>query len=266
MDEPDQQFLKDVLSILNENFHYYYGMQLVDLGRDPNVDRAQLIGKFVPPKTILFGKNIDALDLSDYSAQQASLYRTLGHPIYSYEGLANSGILGIGSDCGGKGISTVTIVNDFYVSFAFFNQPSPEDINPSLVSRGAQLVNAPAVLREMMEGLEQVIQQKGGNVRTLSMNKTPLTRALCLTYQKANRYVEELINHSYVANAIGMYAIEEGVNHVYDVVPIKGLYDGRSSKASSRSSSRANSRSSSRIKASSSKNKRRTQRSAGERN
>ena len=266
MDEPDQQFLKDVLSILNENFHYFYGMQLVDLGRDPNIDSAQLMGKFPTPKIVLFGKNTDALDLSDYSAQQASLYRTLGHPIYTYEGLLETDILGIGSDCGGKGVVGVTVANGLVVNLPFFNQVSPSEVNPSKEARAVQLVSAPAALREMMDGLEQIIQEKGGNVRSLSMNKTPLTRALFLTYQKANRYVEAIATNEYVENSFDMGAFEEGVNHLYDVVPIKGLYDGRSSKASSRSSSRASSRSSSRIKASSSKNKRRTQRSARERN
>ena len=266
MDEPDQQFLKDVLSILNENFHYFYGMQFVDLGRDPDVDPAQLMGKFISLKIVLFGKNTDALDLSDYSAQQASLYRTLGHPIYSYEGLLETDILGIGSDCGGKGKAGVTIAKDISLSLSFFNQVSPSEVNPSKEARASQLVNASAALRDMMEGLEQIIQQKGGSVRSLSMNKTPLTRALCLTYQKANRYVEAIATNEYVNSSFGMGAFDEGVNHLYDVVPIKGLYDGRSSKASSRSSSRASSRSSSRIKASSSKNKRRAQRSGRERN
>ncbi len=257
MDEPDQEFLKDVLAILNENFHYFYGMQLVDLGRDPEVDPAQLMGKFIPTKWILFGQHTDALDLSNYTEQQASLYRTLGHPLYSYEGLLETGILGIGSDCGGKGIVTTSFANNRTISLTFFNQPSPEDINPSLSARAAQLLNAPAALREMMDGLEQIIQQKGGNVRSLSMNKTPLTRALCLTYQKANRYVEELVKHTYVVNSFNTYEIEEGVNHVYDVVPIRGLYDGRSS---SRSSSRASSRSSSRTRTTSSRNARNTRR------
>lgn len=263
MDEPDQEFLRDVLSILNENFHYYYGMQLVDLGRDPNVDPAQLMGKFMPIKIILFGKNTDALDLSDYSAQQASLYRTLGHPIYTYEGLLETGILGIGSDCGGKGVVGVTIANGLVVNLGFFNQVSPSEVNPSKGARAVQLVTVPAALREMMDGLEQIIQQKGGNVRSLSMNKTPLTRALFLTYQKANRYVEAIATNEYVNSSFDMGAFEEGINHLYDVVPIKGLYDGRSS---SRSSSRASSRSSSRTRATSSKNKRRAQRSGRERN
>ena len=87
MDEPDQEFLRDVLAILNENFHYYYGMQLVDLGRDPEVDRAQLMGKFIPSKILLFDKQVDLFDLSNYSAKQTDLYRTLGHPIYNYEGI-----------------------------------------------------------------------------------------------------------------------------------------------------------------------------------
>lgn len=260
MDEPDQQFLKDVLSILNENFHYFYGMQLVDLGRDPHVDRAQLMGKFMPPKIVFFGKQVDMLDLSNYSEQQVSLYRQLGHPVYNYEGLIHPNMnAGVGSTCSGRGISYMTFRNDTGISMAYFNQAAPSEVEPSMLARAVQMVAAGPALTDMVKGLEKICEERGGNPRSLSMNKTPLTRALCLVYQKTKWYAEEVSKHPYVANSFNENEVGEGVNHLYDVVSIKGLTEERTL-------SRAGSHSSSRIRASSSKNKRRTQRSARERN
>ena len=264
MDEPDQEFLKDVLSILNENFHYFYGMQLVDLGRDPNVDPAQLMGKFTPSKILFFDKYVDLLDLSNYSAQQTDLYRTLGHPIYNYEGIFHPETkLGIGSNCGGRGIITVPLRIPESMSVVYHNQACPNEVNPSLGARSQQVFHVSVALTYMMKGLEQICAERGVNLRSQSANKTPLARALYLVYKKTDKYVEALVSHEYISQSRNTHALEEGVNHLYDVIPIKGLYDGRSS---SRSSSRASSRSSSRTRATSSRTLRRNQRASRERN
>lgn len=267
MDEPDQEFLRDVLSILNENFHYYYGMQLVDLGRDPNVDPAQLMGKFIPSKILLFDKHIDLLDLSNYSAQQTDLYRALGHPVYNYEGFFHPELkLGIGSNCGGRGIISVPFRIPPGISIVYHNQACPNEVNPSLGARAEQVFHTSVALNLMMEGLEKICAERGVNLRSQSANKTPLARALYLVYKKTDKYVEALVSHEYISQSLNRAALEEGVNHLYDVIPIKGLYDGRSS---SRSSSRASSRSSSRTRTTSSRNTRnirRNQSASRERN
>ena len=267
MDEPDQEFLRDVLSILNENFHYFYGMQLVDLGRDPEVDRAQLMGKFIPAKFFLFGKQVDMIDLSNYSEQQTDLYRTLGHPVYNYEGLIHPNMnAGIGSTCGGRGISALSFRDDTYISMVYHNQACPSEVNPSLAARGMQFYDIPLSLNKMMEGLERLCEERGVNLRSQSANKTPLARALYLVYKKTDKYVEALVSHEYIQQSKAMDALDEGVNHVYDVIPIKGLYEARSS---SRSSSRTSSRSSSRTRTTSSRNTRnirRNQSASRERN
>ena len=264
MDEPDQEFLRDVLSILNENFHYFYGMQLVDLGRDPNVDPAQLMGKFLPAKIFLFDQQVDLLDLSNYSAQQTDLYRTLGHPVYNYEGFFHPGTkLGIGSNCGGRGIISVPLRIPESMEVVYHNQACPNEVNPSLGARAEQVFHTSVALNLMMEGLEKICAERGVNLRSQSANKTPLARALYLVYKKTDKYVEALVSHEYISQSRNTNALEEGVNHLYDVIPIKGLYDGRSS---SRSSSRASSRSSSRTRATSSRTLRRNQSAARERN
>lgn len=264
MDEPDQEFLRDVLSILNENFHYFYGMQLVDLGRDPNVDPAQLMGKFTPAKILFFDKYVDLLDLSNYSAQQTDLYRTLGHPIYNYEGIFHPETkLGIGSNCGGRGIIGVPLRIPESMSVVYHNQACPNEVNPSLAARSGQVYYTSQMLTKMMEGLEKNCAERGVNLRSQSANKTPLARALYLVYKKTDKYVETLVSHEYISQSKNTNALEEGVNHLYDVIPIKGLYESRSS---SRSSSRTSSRSSSRTRATSSRPVRRNQNASRERN
>lgn len=264
MDEPDQEFLKDVLSILNENFHYFYGMQLVDLGRDPNVDPAQLMGKFIPSKILFFDKHVDLLDSSNYSAQQTDLYRSLGHPIYNYEGIFHPETkLGIGSNCGGRGIISVPLRIPESMSVVYHNQACPNEVNPSLGARSQQVFHVSVALTIMMKGLEQVCAERGVNLRSQSANKTPLARALYLVYKKTDKYVETLVSHEYISQSQNRAALEEGVNHLYDVIPIKGLYEARSS---SRSSSRTSSRSSSRTRSTSSRTGRRNQSASRERN
>lgn len=264
MDEPDQEFLKDLLSILNENFHYFYGMQLVDLGRDPNVDPAQLMGKFVPTKFFLFDKQVDMLDVSNYSARKTDLYRALGHPVYNYEGFFHPELkLGIGSNCGGRGIISVPFRIPPGISVVYHNQACPNEVNPSLAARSEQVYYTSQILTKMMEGLEKICAERGVNLRSQSANKTPLARALYLVYKKTDKYVETLVSHEYISQSRNTHALEEGVNHLYDVIPIKGLYEARSS---SRSSSRTSSRSSSRTRATSSRTVRRNQSASRERN
>lgn len=260
MDEPDQQFLKDVLSILNENFHYFYGMQLVDLGRDPEVNPEELIGKIIPQKVVAYGEHVDMFDMTDKSEQQISIYRALGHPIYALGPLLEPKFKygGKCSHCGGKGVVTTFLRSGLDYDITYFNQVKVSEVYPSRLARAAQVVPAKH-LEHTLKGFQKLCEERGVNLRSQSMNKTPLARALYLVYHKTNRYVEELLKHPYVANSFSTHKIEEGVNHLYDVVPIKGLYEERDS-------SRASSRSSSKTKATGSKTKRRTQRSARERN
>lgn len=258
MDEPDQQFLKDVLSILNENFHYFYGMQLVDLGRNPDLNPEELIGKIIPQKVVAYGEHVDMFDMTDKSEQQISIYRALGHPIYALGPLLEpkSKYGGGCSHCGGKGVVGAYLKSGLRYEIVYFNQVKVSEVYPSFLARAAQMVAAPEYLDLTLKGFQKLCEERGVNLSQQSMNKTPLARALYLVYHKTNRYVEELSKHPYVANSFSTHKIEEGVNHLYDVVPIKGLYEEKSS-------SRANSRSSSR--ATNSRNKRRNKRSSGRR-
>lgn len=204
------------------------------------------------------------LDLSNYSAQQIDLYRTLGHAIYNYEGIFHPETkLGIGSNCGGRGIISVPLRIPESMDVVYHNQACPNEVNPSLGARSQQVFHVSVALTYMMKGLEQVCAERGVNLRSQSANKTPLARALYLVYKKTDKYVEALVSHEYISQSQNRAALDEGVNHLYDVIPIKGLYEARSS---SRSSSRTSSRSSSRTRATSSRPVRRNQSASSERN
>ncbi len=264
MSEEDQQFLKDVLSIINENFHYYYGMQLVDLGRDPNIDKEKLIGKFIPTKIFLFDEHVDNFDLTDYSEQQVGLYRTLGHPVYSYENMVDSSKTNNGaSNCGGKGAGYLYLKSGRALTAFYFNQVDPEEVNPSLLSRALQVYYATEMLNQMMTGLTQVCEEKGVNLQTASANKTPLTQALYLVHKKTSGYVKELVTNEYVPGSFDTHGFENGVNHLYNMVPIKGLAKGEALKNRRKNSSL---RGASKTKINNSKKKQRKQKSSRERN
>lgn len=265
MDEPDQEFLKDVLAILNENFHYFYGMQLVDLGRNPETNPEELIGKIIPEKFLLYGSDVDMVDTSDKTEQQVSLYQALGHPVYAFGPLLNPeyAYRGTCSHCGGKGVVTGYLRSGMTFTLIYFNQVNVSEVNPSFLARSVQVFGSDAYLDVTLKRFKTLCEDRGVNLRQLSANKTPLARALYLVYHKMEGYVEELSKHQYVTSSRSMNGFEEGVNHVYDVVPIKGLIEEKSSsRSSSGDTSKAPSRSSSRTRSTNSRNAHRNQRSS----
>lgn len=231
--EPDEQFLNDVLAILNENFHYFYGMKLVDLGRERKLDKAKLMGKFVPGKFLLFGKQIDMLNCASCSEQQISLYRRLGHPVYTYDGLIHPNMnAGIGSNCGNRGITFLPFIDDTYANMIYFLNACPNEVNPSMAARSEQIYYVPTCWEDMMSQLEEIVEERGVNVRTQSQNKTALARALYLVYKKTKQYVEAVTTHEYVLTSKDTHELGKGVNHLYDVIPISDVMSGKKAKVS----------------------------------
>lgn len=231
--EQDEQFLNDVLAILNENFHYFYGMKLIDLGRDRKLDKAQLMGKFIPTKFLLSDKQIDMLNLSAYTEQQVSLYRRLGHPVYNYEGFFHPDLkIGIGSNCGNRGIVSVPTIVSTAFSMVYFLNACPNEINPSMGARSQQIHFVSHFLKYMVSQLEEIVEERGVNVRTQSQNKTALARALYLVYKKTKQYVEAVTTHEYVLTSVNTNELGKGVNHLYDVIPISDVMSGKKAKVS----------------------------------
>ncbi len=223
MSEEDQQFLKDVLSIINENFHYFYGMKFVDLGRDKNLNKELLVGKFLPHKIFLFGEHVDNFDLTDYSDQQVEIYRALGHPIYSYEGLINTKRVYPGcSNCAGLGIHTIWLNTHYNIQALTFHNVCPEEIKPSTGARQSQTHKVPEMFTLMMDGFKDLIEKKGGNAQSFSMNKTALNKALFLIYQKTKKYTDVVITHEYVTTGKKANSFGVGVNRLSDVIPLSG--------------------------------------------
>lgn len=222
LNDEEQLFLKDLLAIVNENFHYYYGMQLVDLEREKKVDKAKLMGKFIPDKMLLFDKHTEMLDLSGYTAQQIDIYKKIGHPIYSYDGLVNhTRPLDIGSNCGGHGVITTGFKAGFNFSVSYFNQVSPNEVDPSYRARHAQVWMIVPGFTEFMKKLESLMAEKGVNVRSPSLNKTAMQKALYLLYSKTKAYTDQVMTHPYVLESkVVSSRFEKKVDRVCDIVPL----------------------------------------------
>lgn len=243
LNEEEAQFVQDVLDILNENFHYYYGMQLIDLGRDPHVDKAQLMGKIIPAKFFLFGYDIDLLDVSSYSEQQIALYRTLGHPVYSYKFIISEpgsthrenrkqafaqrelGVpsLSYASLCDSRYSGLTSGISQTYsiITLFYHAQVNPEEIFPSRYTRNAQVGTARPFLMFMLEQAERLFAERGMDATDKSANTEALPLALYFIYQKTKLYVEELVTHDYVR--LEGDAFGEGINRLSDVVDITGI-------------------------------------------
>ena len=224
LNDSDQQFLKDVLSVVNENFHYFYGMKFVCLEKNPNLNKEQLVGKFIPTKAYLFDEHVDMLNLSDYSEQKQEIYKTLGHPIYSYDGLVDStpAILA-SSNCGGNGFCYFYFKSGLRVSVVYFNQADVNAIDPRLAARAAQVGATDEMFNKMMERLEKLCEEKGANVSSSSANKTPLAKALYLVYQKTKKMTNAVATHEYVPGSYNMDEFEPGIERLSDVVKIPGV-------------------------------------------
>ena len=230
----DKQFLQDVLDIVNENFHYYYGMPLVHLDQDPTVNKEELMGKFIPTKAFLFDYHVDMLDLSTCTEQQKTIYRALGHPIYSYKGLMDSEYeIYASSHCGGIGICNFLFKSGLKVSVVYFNQVSTDDMKLSLASKAAQLASMDDMFLPMLKRMERLFLEKGCDVQASTEQSTPLAQALALIYHKTHKMVDFILNHEYcltrtsdgkcISNFFGQHEFTEGETRLSDMVKIPGV-------------------------------------------
>lgn len=73
-------YVKQLQYILNDNIHYFYGEQFVDLFGMSETERYKLSGRYAPVKLLMF----DAFDsiLPAEATQRRELSRYLGRPIY----------------------------------------------------------------------------------------------------------------------------------------------------------------------------------------
>ena len=114
----------------------------------------------------------------------------------------------------------------------YFLNACPNEINPSMGARSQQIHFVSDFLKYMVSQLEEIVEERGGNVRTQSQNKTALARALYLVYKKTKQYVEAVTTHEYVLTSVNTHELGKGVNHLYDVIPISDVMSGKKAKVS----------------------------------
>lgn len=232
LSQSDKELIKDILRAVNENFHYFYGMEFVDLSRR-QVDRNQLVGKFIPTKVLLFDITFDRLPARDESAQQRAIARVLGRPLYSYKDIIpeEGFILAASTHCpdhaqGSIYVSETTrlgdaITNVFIIDY--WNQVDPTKIDPGLYGRLKQLGPTRKSFTTMLKGLETLCRERGVDLTGLSKNKTQLTRALYLIHKKTRTYVDVVVNHDYVKQSRSQPFSKAGECRLSDVVPLPNV-------------------------------------------
>ena len=219
----DQQFLKDVLSVLNENFHYFYGARFVRLS-EQEVEKQSLVGKFVPAKAILTGKNADLVMEGDETEQQQELHRRLGHPIYSYDNLIDpDNSVSVSFICAQKGTAKVKLKTGETVLLPYWVDLDMKDIYPDLGTKFSALGHCPRGFHRMLSNLKKLCEERGVNLTDESANTTAMAKALYLIYDSTKEKLQPIINHEYV----GQDRIEEGFifgeKRLSDMIELPGV-------------------------------------------
>lgn len=122
----DVSYLKDLMSILSENFHFYYGEQFVTT--DKIKDPSALIGKYRPMKTLMYAAFDDFLP--DEPAQKRELSQKLGRPLYHFhKGFDATIPLGYSGNCYGHATVELRMKDGQVHSVTYWNQVSGQDVN-----------------------------------------------------------------------------------------------------------------------------------------
>ena len=207
LSDKDALFLQDVQDIINENFHYFYGMAYVR-PEEQGISNEQLLAKVIPSKVMLFDKQ--ALYLCPGATpQQRRLYSTLGHPIYSYKNLPRPSSYAM-LNCGNGDLTAV---------FSFFNGVDNEYFQnpcfgPKLTAYTTTLEKENVFIKypnyyyqhwvtcdvdfwKMLKGLRQLCEEQGGNVDTESANSSALSLSLYYLYKRTELYCNTITLYFY---------------------------------------------------------------------
>lgn len=213
LSDKDALFLQDVQDIINENFHYFYGMAYVR-PEEQGISNEQLFAKVIPSKVMLFDKQ--ALYLCpDATPQQRRLYSTLGHPIYSYKNLPrpySSSIVW----CHTGNLTALFKSfngehNEYFQNPCFGtsggNFPSLTAYTTTLEKENLfikypnyyyqHVENCVVDFSKMLKGLRQLCEEQGGNIDTESANSSALNLSLYYLYKRTELYCNTIILHIY---------------------------------------------------------------------
>lgn len=208
----DASYLMDLLSILNENFHFYYGEKFVSLkGRIKDKDKETLMGKYYPLKILAYG----AFDefLPPESEQKRELSTKLGRAVYPfYKMIDNSKMFTGTSNCADKGTIDISLKDGQTATLRYNNQVSPKSAFFDTVSHEyfAQVGNAKYNLEQLSKKLMDLVQEKGVDILDEKANKTPLTLALYQINLKVQNDLEAVITNEYLV--LGSSKVDFGAN------------------------------------------------------
>ncbi|MBT9449444.1 hypothetical protein ICN84_05065 [Akkermansia glycaniphila] len=194
----DASYLIDLLSILNENFHFYYGEEFVSL-KGKIKDKSTLMGKYHPLKVLAYG----AFDefLPPESEQKRELSTKLGRAVYPfYKMIDNSKMFRGTANCGEKGTVTVHLKDGQTAVLRYWNQINPKDIHIGASEWSTQIGNAKYNLEQLSKRLMDLVQEKGVDVLDEKANKTPLTLALYQINLKVQNDLEAVITNEYLVS------------------------------------------------------------------
>lgn len=214
--EADKSYIKDLLSILNENFHFYYGEKFVKM--DKVKDLSTLLGKYHPLKVLMY----DAFDdfLPPESDQKRALSKKLGRAVYDLsKGLDNSKMFGATANCGDKGTINLKLKDGQPITLTYWNQVNPTEINKHFANKSSQVYLAKYGLGKLSKDLTELMQEKGVDVDNAKGNTTPLTQALYLINLKMQNYIYAVVTHPYVLESGGKDEFDKN-KALYEAVPL----------------------------------------------
>lgn len=215
LSDKDKRFLQDVQDILNENFHYFYGMAYVR-PEEQGISNEQLFAKLIPDKNLYFGKSALELCGEHATPQQQRLYSALGHPVYSYKKFP---FLMVNSTphCASLLLTSFFsqqfrhIIGKRYYSYfqnPCFGQTMDFSISSTTLRKDNLFIEnsnlsfqhghyCASVFPIMLEGLRQLCSEQGGNTDTESANTTALSLSLYYLYKRTELYCNTIILHLY---------------------------------------------------------------------
>lgn len=206
LSDDDKLFLQDVQDILNENFHYFYGMAYVR-PVEQGISNEQLFAKQIPEKCLLFGEQAKKLCQGQVTPQQQRLYSVLGHPIYSYKNLPRPWA-DMSSHCEtgdltslGREWEYIYYLNPCFGQTGWYfnaleNTLDKENLfirfSNSYSLHGQCCVSS---FPYMLKMLRSLCEERGGNTDTESANTTALSMSLYYLYKRTELYCNTIMLH-----------------------------------------------------------------------
>ncbi|MFI3244772.1 MAG: ankyrin repeat domain-containing protein, partial [Akkermansia sp.] len=196
-------YVKQLQYILNDNIHYFYGEQFVDLFGMSETERYKLSGRYAPVKLLMF----DAFDsiLPAEATQRRELSRYLGRPIYQLHKawdiektaweFPSSGAIStyitkrlVLKD--GQKLGTVWYTASLRAAY----------IDPNHGLRLGQLGYVHVSLGQMSRGLLQLLEDNGVDAYDDKNNKTAMGKILFYLNAKTQNYINVICACDYAGN------------------------------------------------------------------